>query len=293
MHRVVATAIQPAEGRGIWPDWLLRLAKNRGATIGLAIFILLVLCALFARQSAPYDPLEQSLTNMLRAPSLAHPFGTDQFGRDVLSRVIYGSRISLPMGFVSAGIAACFGVILGLAAGYYGGWINALIMRLTDVMLAFPTILLSLGIVAMLGPDLKNVMIAVGIAGIPNYTRLVCGCVLSAKANLYVEAARTIGCSNRRIMFVHILPNVFAPVIVLFTLGIAWAILTAAALSFLGLGAQPPTPEWGLLASEGRNYLRDAWWITTFPGFAIMITVLAINKLGDGLRDALDPRLKI
>ncbi len=217
---------------------------------------------------------------------------TDHLGRDILSRLLYGARISLTLGLISVGIAATCGTLLGLVAGYYGGRVDLTAGVLIDVMLAFPGILLALGIVTVLRPGITNAMIAVGIAAIPTYTRLVRGSVLAAKNNVYVEAARVVGCRTPRILWLHILPNVLAPLIVLATLGAAQAILAGAALSFLGLGAQPPTPEWGLMLSEGRRYIRDAWWNSMFPGVAIMLTVLAINLLGDGLRDALDPRLK-
>jgi peptide/nickel transport system permease protein len=241
---------------------------------------------------APYDPIQINPEHYLYTPGYPYWFGTDQYGRDVLSRVLYGSRVSLIIGFISVGIAATIGVVIGLVSGYFGRWVDSLLMRLVDVMLAFPGILLALAIVSMLGPNLRNVMIAVGIAGIPTYARLTRGSVLSAREALYIEAARVIGVPDGTILRRHILPNVVAPVIVAATLGTGGAILAAAALSFLGLGAQPPTAEWGRMLADGRQYLRDQWWIATFPGLAIMVTVLAMNMLGDGLRDALDPRLK-
>jgi peptide/nickel transport system permease protein len=270
-----------------------RLCEHKGALSGLAILLLLTLIAVSAPLLAPYDPLRVQARKALQPPSAAFLLGTDQYGRDVLSRTIYGTRISLLVGLISVGIAAVCGLLIGLMAGYYGGIIDSLLMRLMDIMLAFPGILLALAIVSILGPSLANLMIAVGISAIPSYARLVRGSVLSAKQNLYVEAARVVGYGPSKILFRHILPNVAAPVIVLGTLGMGTAILSAAALSFLGLGSQPPTPEWGRMLSEGRAYLREHWWIATTPGVAILITVLAMNLLGDGLRDALDPRLKL
>ncbi len=277
---------------GLWRGVFRRLLRNRGALIGLAILALLALMALVARFVAPYEPNVMAPAQALQGPSSQHLFGTDQFGRDILSRIMYGARLSFQVGFIAVGIALVCGVVLGLLAGYYGRWVDATITMLIDIMLAFPGILLALAIVAVLGPSLLNLMVAVGIAAVPSYTRLVRGAVLATKEQAYVEAARAIGVSDRAIMFRHILPNVLAPVIVLATLGIGGAILVGAALSFLGLGAKPPTPEWGAMLSQGRNYLSIAWWITLFPGLAIMVTVLSINMLGDGLRDALDPRLK-
>ena len=270
-----------------------RLRRNKGATLGLIILILIGLAALLAPFVATHSPIEAVFEDSLLPPSSEHLMGTDVLGRDIYSRVIYGSRLSLQLGFVSVAIAAFFGTTLGLLSGYFGGWLDMVIMRIIDVMLAFPGLLLAMGIVAVLGFSLTNAMIAVGISAIPGYTRVVRGSVLTIRENLYIDAARVIGCRDQAIMFRHILPNAMAPIIILSTLGIASSIITGAALSFLGLGAQPPTPEWGVMLNHGRQWLRQGWWVTTFPGLAIMITVLSINMLGDGLRDALDPRLKI
>ncbi len=270
-----------------------RLRRNHGAMAGLCLVIIMVMAAIFAGRLAPFDPIKVNPAAALQPPSRDFPFGTDPLGRDVLSRLLHGSRISLRVGLVSVSIAAIGGTTLGLLAGYYGRWLDLVIMRFIDLLLAFPSVLVALVIIAILGPSIFNLMIAVGISATPGYARLVRGSVLSTKENAYVEAAIAVGVPDWLIVWRHILPNVLAPVIVLSTLGMAGAILTGAALSFLGLGVQPPTPEWGVMLSDGRNYLRMAWWITTFPGIAIMITVLAINMLGDGLRDALDPRLKI
>jgi peptide/nickel transport system permease protein len=251
-----------------------------------------LLTALLAPHLGLRDPAAIDSANLLQPPGGTHILGTDQFGRDLLSRILHGTRPSLQVGLISVGIAASVGVLLGLVSGYYGGRVDLGIMRIIDVMLAFPSILLALGVVAVMGPGLNNVMVAVGIANIPIYARVVRGQTLAAKQLLYVEAARALGCGDPRIFSRHMLPNVVAPVIVVATLGVAGAILTGAALSFLGLGAQPPSPEWGAMLSDGRSFLRQAWWITMFPGLAIAVTVLAINMVGDGLRDALDPRLR-
>ncbi len=283
----------PRRSESPWRSAMRRLRRNYGAMAGLCLVIIMVMAAIFADRLAPFDPIKLNPAAALQPPSRDFPFGTDPLGRDVLSRLLHGSRISLRVGLVSVSIAAIGGTTLGLLAGYYGRWLDMVIMRFIDLLLAFPNVLVALTIIAILGPSIFNLMIAVGISATPGYARLVRGSVLSTKENAYVEAAIAVGVPDWLILWRHILPNVLAPVIVLSTLGMAGAILTGAALSFLGLGVQPPTPEWGVMLSDGRNYLRMAWWITTFPGIAIMVTVLAINMLGDGLRDALDPRLKI
>ncbi len=272
---------------------LRRAGRHKGAVAGLVVVGALVFVALFQNTLAPVSPIRIDIAQALAAPGPGHPMGTDQYGRDTYSRVVHGSGISLTVGLISVGISATAGTTVGLVAGYYGRTLDAFLMRVVDVMLAFPGILLALGIVSVIGPNLRNLMIAVGISGVPLYARLVRGSVLVAKEQLYVDAARVTGVPVRVILVRHILPNVVAPVIVAGTLGMGTAILAAAALSFIGLGSQPPTPEWGRMLSEGRDYLRDAWWISTFPGLAIMLTVFGVNMLGDGLRDVLDPRLKI
>ncbi|MGH2562106.1 MAG: nickel transporter permease [Thermomicrobiales bacterium] len=282
-----------AAGSARRPGVVARVARNKLAVAGMSVIVLLVVAAVAAPVISPADPEEVAPREALQRPSFDHLFGTDQYGRDNFSRVLYGARISLLVGLVAVSIAVVAGTVVGLVSGYYGRWVDATLMRFIDVMLAFPGILLALALVSILGPSLRNLMIAVGISSVPTYARLVRGSVLSAKENVYVEAARVVGCSDTAIMWRHVLPNVVAPVIVVATLGIGAAILWAAALSFLGLGSQPPTPEWGRMLSEGRNFLREQWWIATFPGLAIMVTVLAMNLLGDGLRDVLDPRQQI
>jgi peptide/nickel transport system permease protein len=281
----------PSSAARRW-DLARRLWAVRGARLGLAALALLVVVAAAAPRIAPYDPIQIAVAAPLQPPDAAHWFGVDQFGRDVFSRVVFGAQVSLAIGLISVAIASAIGVTAGLISGYYSGWVDSVLMRVIDVMLAFPGILLALAIVSMLGPTLNNLMIAVGVSAIPTYARLTRGSVLSARENLYVDAARSVGVPDGRIMVRHIFPNIVAPLIVAATLGVGSAILSAAALSFLGLGSQPPTPEWGRMLSEGRQYLRDQWWISTFPGLVIMLSVLAMNLLGDGMRDALDPRLK-
>lgn len=269
------------------------LGRQRGAVVGLVILGSLALMALGAPWLSPRDPIKTAARDALQPPGPRFVLGSDQFGRDVASRVLHGARVSLAVGLISVSIAVALGAPLGLVSGYYGGRLDGLIMRVMDVLLAFPGILLALAIVSVLTPGLTNVMIAVGLSAVPTYARLVRASVLSARENLYVEAARALGGRDLGILARYILPNVVAPLIVTATLGLGTAILSAAALGFLGLGSQPPQPEWGRMLSEGRDYLREAWWISTFPGLGIMLTVLAMNLLGDGLRDVLDPRLQV
>lgn len=275
-----------------WANIGRRLLQNRVGMLGIVLLAILAISAIGAPIFAPYDPLALNMTHALAAPTGAHIFGTDEFGRDVLSRVLYGGRVSLPVGFIAVGIGAVLGIPLGLLAGYHGRALDAMIMRLMDIMLAFPGIILALVVISILGPSLNDVMIAVGISGIPSYARLVRGQVLQLKGNLYVDAARALGAPDRRILIVHILPNMVGPIIVLASLGVGFSILAASGLSFLGLGAQPPSPEWGAMLSTGRNYIQLAWWIATFPGLMIVLAVLAMNLVGDALRDAFDPRMR-
>ncbi len=267
--------------------------RNRAAIAGLLVLALILLAALSAPVIVPHGPLAADLARMLTSPSGAHPLGTDELGRDILSRVLYGARISLTLGFVAVGIALFIGIPLGAIGAYRGGWTDLAVMRLVDILLSFPPILLAISVVVVLGPSLYNAMIAIGIAQMPVYARLVRGVVLSLKEREYVEAARALGAGEARIVFSHILPNCLSPLIVQSTLQVASAILSAAALGFLGLGAQPPMPEWGAMLSKGRLYLRVAPHLSIFPGLAILITTLAFNLLGDGLRDALDPRMAV
>jgi peptide/nickel transport system permease protein len=278
-------------------DVVRRLLRHRGAVAGLVVILLFFAAALLAPLLTPYDPLVQDLNRRLQGPSSAHPLGTDDFGRDILSRVMYGARISLTIGFMSVGIAVVGGLLLGLVAGFYttGRWgrvIDIIIMRTSDILLAFPAVLLAIAIVTAFGPGLRNAMLAIAIIYLPRFIRIVRAAILVEKERTYIEAGQALGMSHRRLLLRHLLPNVMSPVIVQATLGLAEAIIEAAALSFLGLGATPPTPEWGAMLSEGRSYLRLAPWVTFFPGMAIFLIVVSFNLLGDGLRDALDPRLR-
>ena len=271
---------------------LLRLLRRRGAMLGLAIVVLFVLLALLAPLIAPDDPLEASWSAVRKAPSAQYLFGTDEIGRDVLSRVIWGARASLLAGLVSVCIAIALGVPIGLLAGYVGGWTDGLISRFTDAMLAVPFLILAIALAAFLGPSLTNAMIAIGVSATPIFIRLTRGQVLSVKVEDYVEAARAIGNPHWRIALRHILPNILPPLIVQATLAIAAAIIAEASLSFLGLGQQPPAPSWGSMLNTAKNYVDNAPWMAIWPGMSIFLLVLSFNLLGDGLRDALDPRQK-
>lgn len=284
-------ADSPVKARGWLGQSLNRLRRRPAAVIGGVIILAFVTIAVLAPLIAPMDPNEIS-NNRRAAPSLDHWFGTDELGRDVLSRVIYGAQISLRVGLVSISIALVGGSILGVVAALSGGWIDGVIMRFTDIMLAFPGILLAIAIIAVLGPSIFNVMIAVGIEAIPVYARTARASTLTVKELEYVVGAHALGAGRMQIIGRHILPNIAAPLIVLATVGVAGSILAAAGLSYLGLGAQAPTSEWGAMLSSSRTYLRDSWWMATFPGLAIMIVVLALNLFGDGLRDILDPRMQ-
>lgn len=285
-------AIPPDEQPVRQKSLMRRLLRKPGASAGLLVIAVFLGVAAFAPLIAPFSPTKLIYTSIQQPPSPQHLFGTDDLGRDVLSRVIYGARISMEVGIIAVAIAMTIGSLLGLFAGFLGGWTDTVIMRGMDIMLAFPGILLAIAIVAILGPSLANTMIAVGISAIPVYARTVRGAALTVLGNDYIQAARALGASPLRVAFKYVLPNVTAPITVLATVGIATSILTAAGLSYLGLGAQPPTPEWGAMLSEARAYLRNAWWMATFPGIAIMLVVMAFNLLGDGLRDVWDPRLR-
>ena len=271
---------------------LRRLARRRGAMAGLGCVVFFVLLALFAPWIAPHDPLATSWSAVRQAPSAHYLFGTDEIGRDVLSRVIWGTRASLLAGLVSVCISLALGVPVGLAAGYLGGWVDALISRITDAMLACPFLILAIALAAFLGPSLTNAMIAIGISATPIFIRLTRAQVLAVKVEDYVEAARAVGNSHLRIALRHILPNVVAPLIVQATLAIAAAVIAEASLSFLGLGQQPPAPSWGSMLNTAKNYIDNAPWMSVWPGLSIFLLVLSFNLLGDGLRDAFDPRHK-
>jgi len=272
--------------------WWRRFARNRGAVFGLAVFLAIVLMALFADALAPHDPLAQGVGPTNAPPSLAHWAGTDSFGRDILSRIIYGARIALVVGVVAVLLAMVIGVTLGLVAGYYGGWVDVVIMRVMDGLFAFPIIILAIAMMAVMGFGVKNVIIAVAVGFIAPFARVTRADVLAVKEEPYIEAARLAGVSRPAIIARHVLPNVLAPIIVQAALRVSGAIITEAGLSFLGLGPPPPTPVWGSMIAEGRNFIVMAPHISTIPGLALMVTIVGLNLLGDGLRDAFDPRLR-
>lgn len=276
----------------LWRERFNILWSNSLAKTGLVVISIYLLVAFLGPYFVPFDPYRMDLPNTLQAPSLTHLFGTDELGRDIFSRLVIGAGISLSVGVTTVMISFVFGTLLGAIAGYFGGMTDAIIMRIIDIKLAFPEILLAIVVVTILGPGLENVVIAVGIQSIPQFARMIRSKVLSVKESDYVLAARGLGAGHLRILFKHILPNCMAPMIVLVSLRIGTAIITASGLSFLGLGAQPPTPEWGAMLATGRNYLRAAPWVSTIPGLAIMAVVFGFNVLGDGLRDAMDPRMK-
>ena len=286
--------------RSLWQEAWRRFRKNRMAMVGLVFLSILVIIAVgtmvidLVTQNGIYNNyvINQDLVNRLKGLSLEHPFGQDEFGRDMLLRMLWGTRYSLFMGSLAIIFSLCIGGVLGAISGFYGKLTDSIIMRFMDILLAIPSMLLATAIVAALGTSLVNVLIAIGIAYIPTFARTVRASVLTVKDQDYIEAARSIGCNDREIIFKYIIPNAMAPIIVQATLGLAGAILSIAGLSFLGLGIQPPTPEWGAMLSNARVYIRDAWHVTVIPGLGIMLTILSLNLMGDGLRDALDPRLK-
>jgi peptide/nickel transport system permease protein len=282
-----------------WLATLKRLARRRTSVFGLCVVVVVLLAALFAPWIAPFDPLEQDINKRLKEPGWQtaagriHALGTDHLGRDILARVIFGSRIALVVGLSAVLISGVLGMAIGLVAGYFGGKVDDFFMRLADIQLAFPFILLAIAVIGVLGPSLRNIIIVIGVSSWVVYARVVRGEVLSIREREFVQAAIALGSRDGRILLRHVLPNAFTPWLVVATLDMARVIVIESALSFLGLGVQPPTPTWGGMLADGRVYLSTAWWLATFPGLAILVTVLGINLLGDGLRDTLDPRLKL
>jgi peptide/nickel transport system permease protein len=287
-------AVHPREGDSQWAIAARRFRRDRLALGGLALVVILSALAIFAPLAAPYDPIAQHdiVATSLQPPSPAHALGTDLFGRDVLSRIIYGARISLTIGFLAVIISVTLGTLLGAVAGYFGGWADTLVMRFTDTVLAFPRLILLILIVALFHPSVLLIILVLGFTQWPGTARIVRGEVLSLREREFIQAARALGFGRARIILRHIVPNVLGPVIVAATLGIGNTIVLEAGLSFLGLGVQPPMPSWGSMVADGRGNLIGAWWVATFPGLTIVLTVLAFNLVGDGLRDALDPRLR-
>jgi ABC-type dipeptide/oligopeptide/nickel transport system permease subunit len=287
-----AATVEPPGTRGGLRRWWRRFARNRGAVFGLAVLVVIVLMSVFAPVMAPYDPLAQGVGPALQRPSLEHWAGTDSFGRDLMSRIIYGARIALVVGVVSVALAMLIGVSLGLAAGYYGGWLDIVVMRVMDGLFAFPIIILAIAMMAIMGFGVLNVIIAVAVGFIAPFARVTRADVLAVKEEPYVEAARLAGVSSPAVIIRHVLPNVMAPIIVQAALRVSGAIITESGLSFLGLGPPPPNPVWGSMIAEGRNFIVMAPHVSTFPGIALMLAIVGLNLLGDGLRDTLDPRLR-
>lgn len=275
-----------------WRSAFRRLSKNKLAMFGVSIIVFIILVAIFAPLLAPYPYDEQHLTDQMLSPCFKYPFGTDQYGRCILSRVIYGARTSLLVGVAAVSLSASIGCVIGMIAGFFGGVVDNILMRIMDVILSIPGMLMAISISAMLGSGLFNAIIAISIGGIGAFSRISRAAVLTVRDQEYIEAVRAISARNTRIIVKHILPNIAAPLIIQFSLNIASSILAASGLSFIGLGVQPPTAEWGSMLSLGRDYIRFNYWLTLFPGLAIMMTVYGFNLTGDGLRDALDPRLK-
>jgi peptide/nickel transport system permease protein len=276
--------------RSVWSLALERFAYNRLALAGLALLAVLILLSVFAGVLAPYNPIKRNVAESMVGPSPRHWLGTDPLGRDQFSRVLYGGRLSLYVGLASVVLSMAIGVPVGLASGYFGGIVDGTLMRMVDLILAFPGIIFAIWLVAMLGPGINQVILANALFNMPSFARIIRGNVLTMKEADYVHAARSLGANDLHILATHILPNVVAPIVVLASLTVSDAVLTAASLSFLGLGSQPPTPEWGAMLSDGRPFLRNAWWLSLFPGLMLTLTVLGSNIVGDGLRDALDPR---
>jgi len=280
--------------RSFWLDVFLRFKRKKLAMLGFILLLLIFIVCIYGFVGLDYDNqvINQSLRNKLQAPSFEHPFGTDGFGRDIMARVIYGSRYSLLIGFSATFSALFIGGLIGSVSGYFGGAPDNVLMRFMDILIAIPSALLAIAVVSALGPSLTNLIIAMSIADIPNYARIIRSSVLSIKENEFVEAAVAVGSGHARIIYTHILPNTIAPLIVQATLGVGYVIIVASGLSYLGLGIMPPAPEWGNMLSEGQQYIRYSPWLVLFPGLSIMLTVLALNLLGDGLRDSIDPKLK-
>jgi peptide/nickel transport system permease protein len=291
-HAEASGLLATRKRKPAWRQIFRVLSRNKLVLAGITIAAVMLFAAIFAGFIAPYDPIAQKVSDSLHSPSLQYWFGTDRFGRDVLSRTIYGSRISMWVGFASVSLAVSVGTLLGLVSGYFGGWVDNVISRVMDVFFSFPAMLLAIAVAAMLGPGMNNALLAIAIVYSPLFSRVVRGSVLAERNKEYIEAARGMGASNRRVVGLHLLPNVLSPIIVQGSVTLSHAILMESYVSFLGLGTQPPEASWGSMLNEGRAFLEAAPWISIFPGVAVMLAVLAFNLLGDGLRDVLDPRLR-